>query len=73
MTMALNHRDDVDRLYVPRKEGERELASIEDSVDASIQWLEDYVEKRGGGLITSTRNNTDNMKITKSRITWKQK
>ena len=47
MTMhkALDPRDDVDRLYVPRKEGGRGLASIEDSVDASIQRLEDYIEK----------------------------
>ena len=36
MTMhkALHPRDDVDRLYVSRKEAERGLASIEDSVDA---------------------------------------
>ena len=41
MTMhkALHPRDDVDRLYVSRKEGGRGLASIEDSVDASIQRL----------------------------------
>ena len=25
---ALHHRDDVDRLYVPRKEGQRGLASF---------------------------------------------
>ena len=39
MTMhrALHRRDDVNRLYVSRKEGGRGLASIEDSVDASIQ------------------------------------
>ena len=39
MTMhkALHPRDDVDRLYVSRKEGGRGFASIEDSVDASIQ------------------------------------
>ena len=43
MTMheALHPRDDVDRLYVPKKEGGRELARIEDSVNASIQRLED--------------------------------
>ena len=62
MTMhkALHPRNDVDRLYVPRKEGGRGLASIEDSVDTSIQWLEDYIEKHEGGLITAIRNNTDN-------------
>ena len=47
MTMhkALHLRDDVDRLNVPRKEGGRGLTSIEDSVDTSIQRLEDYTEK----------------------------
>ena len=53
MTMhkALHPRDDVDRLYVPSKEGGRRLASIEDSVDTSIQRLQDYIEK--------TRRRTD--------------
>ena len=38
MTMhkVLHPRDDVDRLYVTRKEGGRGLTSIEDSIDASI-------------------------------------
>ena len=46
MTMhkALHPRGDVNRLYVSRKEG-RELASNEDSIDASIQRLEDYIKK----------------------------
>ena len=45
MTMhkALHSRDDVDGLYVSRKERGRGLASIEDSVDASIQQLEIYI------------------------------
>ena len=49
MTMhkVLHPRDDVYRLYVSRKEGGRKLASIEDSVDASIQRLEDYIRKGG--------------------------
>ena len=53
MTMhkALHPRDDNDRIYVSRKEGGRGLASIEDSVDASIQRLEDYLGKNEGGLI----------------------
>ena len=59
MHEALHPRDDVDRLYIPRKEGGRGLASIEDSVDAYIQRLEDYIEKHEGGLITAIRNNTD--------------
>ena len=62
MTMhkALHPRDDVDRLYVPRKEGGRGLTSIVDNIDASIQRLEDYIEKHEGGLTTAIRNDTDN-------------
>ena len=48
MHKALHPRDDVDRLYVSRKEGRRRLASIADSVDASIQGLEDFMEKHEG-------------------------
>ena len=76
MTMhkALHPRDDVDRLYASRKEeGGRGLASIEVSVDASIQRLEDYKEKHEGGLITETRNDSDNTKTDKMTIIRKQK
>ena len=75
MTMhkALHPRDDVDRLYVSRKEGGRGLASIEDSVDASIQRREDYIEKHEGGLITAIRNNTDNTIDNRMTKTRKQK
>ena len=73
MTMhnALHPRDDVARLYVLRKEGGRRLASIEDSVDASIQRLDDYIEKHEGGLITVIRNETDN--TMDNRMTMKRK
>ena len=42
MTMynVLHTRDDIDIIYVSRKEGESEKFSIEDSVDASIRELE---------------------------------
>ena len=75
MTMhkALYLRDDVDRLYVPRKEGGRGLASIEDSVDTSIQRLEDYIEKHERRLITAIRNNTDNTIDNRMTKTKKQK
>ena len=75
MTMhkALHPRDDMDRLYVPRKEGGRGLASTEDNVDASIQWLEDYIEKHEGGLITAIRNNTDKTIDNRMTKTRKQK
>ena len=74
MTMhkALHPRDDVDRLYVSRKQGGRGLASIEDTVDASIQRLEDYREKHERGLITTIRVDTDNT-INERMTTRKQK
>ena len=56
----MHRRDDVDRRYVPRKEGGRGLASIEDSVDASIRLFENYIKTYGVILITPTRNNTNN-------------
>ena len=74
MTMhkALLPRDDVNRQYVPRKEGGRRLASIEESVDTSIQRLEDYIEKHERGLITAIRKNTDNTIDNRMTITRKQ-
>ena len=62
MHKALYPRDDVDRRYVSRKERGRGLTGTEDSVEASIQRFEDYIENRGGKLITAAKNNTDNMK-----------
>ena len=73
MHKALHPRDDVDRLYVPRKEGRRGLANIKDSVDASIKRLEDYIEKQEWGLITAIRNDTDNTINDRMTRTRKQK
>ena len=70
---ALHPIDDVDGLYVSRKERGRGLASIEASVDASLQQLEDYIEKHEGGLITASRNDTDNTMANRMTITRKQK
>ena len=76
MTMhkALYPRDYVDRLYVSRIEGGRELASIEDSGDESIQRLDDSIEKRGERLITiftnpSARARYDTRSIFKRSLT----
>ena len=44
MCKALNPRELIDRLYVSIKGG-RGLVNIEDSVDASIRWLEDYIKR----------------------------
>ena len=65
MTMhkALYSRDDVDRLYVSRKEGGSGLARSEDNVDASIR-LEGYIEKHDGGQPSET------ILITRWTIEW---
>ena len=73
MYKTLNPRDDVERLYVSRKEGGGGLAGIEDSVDASIERIEDYIGKHKRGLITSIRNNTDNTMDNRTTLTKKQK
>ena len=75
MTMhkALHPRDDIDRLYVSRKQGGRGLASIEDSVDALIQRFEDYIQKHDGRLISAIRNDTENTMDNRMTITRKQK
>ena len=57
----------------PKKEGGRGLASNEDSVDTSIQRLEDFIEKPERGLITAIRNNTDNKIDKRMTKTWIQK
>ena len=74
MTMhkALHPRDNIDRLYVSRKDGRKGLASIVDSVDASIRGLEDYTKKSKERLISATRNTADNIMIIRTK-TRKQK
>ena len=73
---VLHPRNDVDRLYVSRKDGGRGLAGIEDSVDASIQRLEDYIEKYEEGVIIAIRNDTDNTmnnRTTTRKQNWEEK
>ena len=60
------------RLYMSREEG-KELASIEDSVDASIQWFEEYTKKNLERLITTTSNSNGNKAKQKTTKIWKQK
>ena len=73
MHKALYPRDDVDRLYVSRRKGGRGLSGIEDSVDASIQQHEDYIEKHEGGLITAIKNDTEKTMTNRMTIARKQK
>ena len=70
---VLHPRDNVDRLYVSRKERGRGLASVDDSFDESIQRLDDYRGKHEGGLITAIRNETGNMMDNRMTINRKQK
>ena len=72
MTKVLHPRNDVDRLCVKKRGRKRGLAIIEDSVDTSIQQLEDYIQKRGGRLITATKNNTNDTRISGTTIIRKQ-
>ena len=46
MHKTLHPRDDVDKLYVSRKEGGTEYTRIQESVDAWIQPLGDDVKKK---------------------------
>ena len=75
MTMhkALHHKDDVDRLYVSRKVGGRGYTSTEDSVDASIQRLEDCTGKHEGGLLRAIRNDTDHTMDKQNDNNWATK
>ena len=62
MHKILHLRNDIERLYVSRKEGGRGLVIIEDCVNASIQRLEDYIKKSQERLSTAASNSTDNKK-----------
>ena len=52
---ALHPKSDVDRLYIPRKEGGRGLISIEDCVELAIRGLELYVHDSEERLIQAVR------------------
>ena len=52
---ALHPKSDVDRLYIPRKEGGRGLISIEDRVELPIRGLEVFVHRSGERLIQTAR------------------
>ena len=52
---TLQPKSDVDRLYIPRKEGGRDLISIEDCVELAIRGLEVYVHGSEERLIQAAR------------------
>ena len=45
MHKALQPRDDIEKLYVSRKEDGTGLANIQDRINALIQRIEDYMKK----------------------------
>ena len=52
---ALHHKSDVDRSYIPRKEGGRDLLSIENCVKLAMRGLEVYVHGSKERLIEAAR------------------
>ena len=55
MYQTLHPKSDVDRLYIPRKEGGRGLISIEDCVELEIRGLEVYVHRSEERFIQAAR------------------
>ena len=56
MHKALHLSDDIDRLFVLRKEGGRGLASIEDCMGSSVRSFEDNIMNTREGRITAANN-----------------
>ena len=52
---TLHPKSDVDRLYIPGKEGGRGLMSIEDCVELAIRGLEVYIHRSEEILIQAAR------------------
>ena len=74
MYKVLHPRDDIDRLYISRKEVDRELTSIDDYVDASIQGLDKYIKNNRERSITTAYNSIGNISTSrKTTKTTKQK
>ena len=59
---VLHARDNIDRLYVSRKEYGRGLTSIENCVDATIQRVEEYTKKSKEKLSTAASNSNVNIR-----------
>ena len=69
---GLHPRDDIDRLYVSRKEGEMGLNRIDDLADAIIERLKEYTKKKSKErLITAAINS--NINRIKNKLGNKQK
>ena len=55
MHKALHPNSNVDRLYVPRKEGRRGLISVADVTKTAILGLQTYIQESEEKLISATR------------------
>ena len=64
MHKALDVRDDVKVVCV--KKAGRWIVSFEDSINALIQWLEDYMGRRRRRLMIDSKNKTGDMKINRT-------
>ena len=76
MPKAIHLRDNIDWLYVLRKEGRRKLESIEDYVEETIQGLKEYTQKNFERLITTASKSNNNMINRKAKMRkqkWEEK
>ena len=70
---ALHPKSDVDRLYIPGKEGGRGLISIEDGVELAIRGLDAYVHGSGERLIQAVRGGKVDGLEAVSVLKWSEK
>ena len=63
MYNGLHLRSDVDRVYLPRKDGGRGLMCVEDTVKKANFGLERYVKERKERLIVAARGDNENADI----------
>lgn len=70
MTMhkALHPKSDVDRLYLPRKNGGRGLLNIEDTVEQAKVSLDNYVESSLEEFLVAARNVSDRGEVEDVKI-----
>lgn len=57
ISRGFHPKSDVDRVYIPRKEGGRDLISIEDCVKLAVSGLEVYVHESEERVIQAARGN----------------
>ena len=68
---ALHLRDEIDRLYDSKNEGERRDGCIKNYVEASIWAFEKYIKKSQERIGMATSNSTDYRMTNRTTITRK--